>query len=215
VPHKEIAYRAVSRVDDVARATGAVNTLWIDGGELYATNTDVHGFIHNLDQQTPDWDKCGLPALVIGAGGAARSVVYGLISRGFPQIRIVNRTRERADKLAASLGGEVKVYNWDRLSEAARGCGLLVNTTTQGMKGTGAIDIDLSVMARSAVVSDIVYVPLETDLLRCARLAGLRVADGLGMLLHQAAPAFEKWFGVFPEVTPNLRAHIVTDLDKH
>lgn len=212
VPHKEVAFRTASRVDEIARATGAVNTLWIDGGELCATNTDVHGFIHSLDHQTPDWDKSGLPALVIGAGGAARSIVHGLISRDIPQIRVVNRTRERADKLAASLGGKVEVYNWDRLSEAARGCGLLVNSTTQGMKGAGAIDIDLSVLAHSAVVSDIVYVPLETDLLRRARLAGLRVADGLGMLLHQAAPAFEKWFGVLPEVTPELRALIVADL---
>jgi shikimate dehydrogenase len=215
VPHKEVAFRAASRVDDVARATKAVNTLWIDGGELCAANTDVHGFIHNLDHQAPDWDKSGLPALVTGAGGAARSVVYGLISRGIPQIRIVNRTRERADKLAASFDGKVEVYNWDRLPEAAQGCGLLVNATTQGMKGSGAIEVDIALLARSAVVSDIVYVPLETDLLRRARLAGLRVADGLGMLLHQAAPAFEKWFGVFPEVTPELRALIVADLDKH
>jgi shikimate dehydrogenase len=215
VPHKEVAFRTASCVDDVARATGAVNTLWIDGGKLCATNTDVHGFIHNLDHQTPDWERGGLPALVIGAGGAARSIVHGVISRGIPQIRIVNRTRERAHKLAASLGGMVTVYNWDRLSEAASGCGLLVNTTTQGMKGAGAIDVDISVLARSAVVNDIVYVPLETDLLRRARLAGLRVADGLGMLLHQAAPAFEKWFGVLPEVTPELRALIVADLDKH
>ncbi|MEJ2226670.1 MAG: shikimate dehydrogenase [Alphaproteobacteria bacterium] len=215
VPHKEVAFRVAGRLDEVAQAVGAVNTLWIDSGELYATNTDVHGFIHNLDHQAPDWDKSGLPALVLGAGGAARSIVYGLISRGFPQIRIVNRTRERADKLAASFGGKVDVYNWDRLSEAASGCGVLVNTTTQGMKGSGAIEIDLSALASSAVVNDIVYVPLETELLQRARQAGLRVADGLGMLLHQAAPAFQKWFGVYPEVSPELRAHIVADLDKH
>lgn len=214
VPHKEAAYRAADVLDDVARGVQAVNTLWIDGGKLYGTNTDIAGFIHNLDQQTPGWDKGGLPAVVIGAGGAARSIICGLMERGFPQVRLVNRTRERADQLAASFGDTVAVYNWERMQDAARGCGVLVNTTTQGMKGVGTLDVDLTALPASAVVSDIVYVPLETELLARARQAGLRTADGLGMLLHQAAPAFAKWFGVLPEVTPELRALVVADLNK-
>ncbi len=215
VPYKELAFSVAARRDDAAMRIGAVNMLWIEGGQLCGSNTDVHGFLRNLDESAPGWDKSGLPAAVLGAGGAARAVLGGLAERRFGEIRLINRTRERAEALAAGFGPAVRVEDWERRSEALEGCGLLVNTTTQGMTGAGPLDISLAGLASGAVVNDIVYIPLETPLLAAARAAGFRVADGLGMLLHQAVPAFEKWFGVRPEVTPELRAVIVADLDGH
>lgn len=215
VPYKELAFSVVTRRDDAATRLGAVNTLWIESGQLCGSNTDIHGFLRNLDESAPDWDKSGLPAAVLGAGGAARAVLGGLVERGFGEIRLINRTRERAETLAARFGPAVRVEDWERRSRALEGCGLLVNTTTQGMTGAGSLDISLAGLASGAVVNDIVYIPLETPLLAEARMAGFRMADGLGMLLHQAVPAFEKWFGVRPEVTPELRALIVADLEGH
>lgn len=212
VPHKEVAYRVAARRDAAADSVKAVNTLWMEGGELRGSNTDIYGFLTNLDVETPDWDKCGLPAAVLGAGGAARGILRGLLDRGFSEIRLINRTRARAEELAAVFGDKVHVHDWERRADALDGCGLLVNTTTQGMHGQPPLDIVLTALSPHAVVNDIVYVPLETDLLARARCQGLRIADGLGMLLHQAVPAFEKWFGVRPEVTPELRALIVADL---
>ena len=213
IPHKEAAFRAAARPDAAARSVGVANTLWLEDGVLCASNTDIYGFISNLDDQTPGWDKSGRPVAVLGAGGAARGIIRGLLDRGIQQICLANRSRERAEALAASLGGPVTVFDWQALDNMLISCGLLVNTTTLGMAGQPPLDIDLSGLSSpGAVVCDIVYTPLETDLLRRARGMGMRVADGLGMLLHQAVPGFEKWFGVRPEVTPELRALIVADL---
>jgi shikimate dehydrogenase len=208
VPHKEAALRAAARPDDAARSVGAANTLWFEDGVLCASNTDVYGFLRNLDDQAPGWDQCGRPAVVLGGGGAARSVVRGLLDRGFGELHLMNRTRKRAEDVARFFGERVQVFDWNERSLALDGAGLLVNTTTLGMSGT-VLDIDLAALPASALVTDVIYVPLETPLLRQARQRGLRTADGLGMLLHQAAPGFEKWFGVRPEVTPELRGLVL------
>jgi shikimate dehydrogenase len=212
VPHKEAAFRASSRADAAAQSVGAANTLWLEGGVLCASNTDIYGFTSNLDDQTPGWDKIGQPVAVLGAGGAARAIIRGLLDRGIRHIRLSNRSRERAEALAATLGGPISVFDWDNRDSMLISCGLLVNTTTLGMAGQPPLDIDIAGLSCPSVVCDIVYSPLETDLLQRARGMGMHVADGLGMLLHQAVPGFEKWFGVRPEVTPELRSLIVNDL---
>jgi shikimate dehydrogenase len=212
VPHKEAAFRAASRRDAAARSVGAANTLWLEDGVLCASNTDIYGFISNLDDRTPGWDKIGQPVAVLGAGGAARGIIRGLLDRGMPQIRLANRSRERAEALAASLGGPITIFDWDARDSMLISCGLLVNTTTLGMTGQHPLDVDIAGLSCPSVVCDIVYTPLETDLLQRARGMGMHVADGLGMLLHQAVPGFEKWFGIRPEVTPELRALVVEDL---
>jgi shikimate dehydrogenase len=214
VPHKEAAFRAARRPDAAARSVGAANTLWLDeDGELCASNTDIYGFIANLDAQAPGWDSLCLPAAVLGAGGAARGIIRGLLDRGVPHIRLANRTRERAEALAEEFGAAVSAFAWESRSDMLTDCGLLVNTTTLGMVRQPPLDIDLASLSRPGVVCDIVYIPLETELLKNARAAGFHIADGLGMLLHQAVPAFEIWFGVRPEVTPELRALIVADIE--
>jgi shikimate dehydrogenase len=215
VPHKEAAFRAAARPDAAASSVGAANTLWLEDGVLCASNTDIYGFISNLDDRTPGWDKFGLPVAVLGAGGAARGIIRGLLDRGIQQIRLANRSRERAEGLAASFGGSISVFDWEGRDSMLIGCGLLVNTTTLGMAGQPPLDLDIAGLSRPGVVCDVVYSPLETGLLRCARAAGLHVADGLGMLLHQAVPGFETWFGVRPAVTPELRALIIADLKEH
>jgi shikimate dehydrogenase len=212
VPHKEAALRAAVHADDAARSVGAANTLWLQDGALHASNTDIYGFLRNLDDRAPGWDASGKAAVVLGAGGAARGILRGLLDRGFGQIRLINRTVERAEELARFFGPAVEALAWDRRSAALEGAGLLVNTTTQGMGGA-ALDIDLRALPADAVVHDIIYVPLETPLLRQARERGLRAADGLGMLLHQAVPGFERWFGVRPEVTPELRDLIIRNIE--
>lgn len=212
VPHKEAALAAASHVDDVARSIGAANTLWLEDGALHATNTDTYGFLRNLDDLVPGWAAPEGVAVVLGAGGAARSVLRGLLDRGFADIRLVNRTKERADELARFFGGPVHSIAWESRGKALDNASLLVNTTTLGMKGAPALDIDLDALPENAVVSDLIYVPLETPLLAQARVRGLRAADGLGMLLHQAAPGFEKWFGIRPEVTPELRDLVLRDI---
>jgi shikimate dehydrogenase len=212
VPHKEAAFRAAARPDAAARSVLAANTLWLEDGVLCASNTDIYGFLTNLDDQAPGWDKLGLPAAVLGAGGAARGVIRGLLDRGIAEIRLVNRTRERAEALVAGFGEAVRTFEWGTRSRMLANCGLLVNTTMLGMTGQPPLDIDLAAMPAQAVVSDIVYSPLETPLLRDARARWLRTVDGLGMLLHQAVPGFEKWFGVRPRVTAELRDLIIADL---
>lgn len=213
VPHKEAAYRIAAKHDEMAESVKATNTLWLEKGVLWASNTDIYGFVHNLDDQVPGWDKIGLPAAVLGAGGAARGILQGLFDRGFQHVRIANRTRERAEELASEFGSKISVFAWENRSNMLANCGLLVNTTKLGMIGSEPLDVDLSELSRPGVVCDIVYSPLETELLRNARASGFHIADGLGMLLHQAVPGFEKWFGVRPEVTPELRALVVADLD--
>jgi shikimate dehydrogenase len=213
LPHKEAAL-AASEPDDRARAVGASNTLWLDGGRLLSTNTDVEGFTNNLDAAVPDWDRRLAEAVVLGAGGSARAVIYGLIERGFTRIHIVNRTFDRAQALRERFGAEVQPANWSALPHLLTRAGLLVNTTSLGMMGQPRLDIDLAPLPGEAVVADLVYAPLETELLAAARARGLATADGLGMLLHQAVRGFSLWFGVRPEVTPELRALVEADLAK-
>ena len=210
VPHKEAAFAAVAEMDAAARAIGAVNTLWIEDGKLVGGNTDVLGFLANLDGAVENWDKNPGGAIVLGAGGAARAVLFALIERGFAPIYLVNRTIERAENLAARFGkATVRPAGWSDVGGLLHDATLLVNTTTLGMKGTPSPDIDLAALPDRAVVTDIVYVPLETPLLAAAKGRGLRTVDGLGMLLHQAAPGFARWFGKRPKVTPALRAAIL------
>jgi len=211
VPHKEAAL-AVSEPDERARAVGAANTLWLDGGRLRATNTDVEGFIANLDATAPGWDRGVGSALVLGAGGAARAVVFGLLERGIGRIRLVNRTAERAAALRAKFGERVEPAVWGDRDGLLAEAGLLVNTTSLGMAGQPPLTIELNRLPAGAVVSDLVYAPLETALLTAAKARGLRAVDGLGMLLHQAGGGFQRWFGVRPQVTKALRALVEADL---
>lgn len=210
VPHKE-AVLALTAPDERARAVGAANTLWYDDGTLRSTNTDVEGFLANLDSATPGWDRGLENAVVLGAGGGARAVIFALLAREVQRIHVVNRTIERAKALQKQFGARVKPATWDEITGLLGGAGLLVNTTTLGMAGQPPLEINLRCPA-SLVVADLVYTPLETKLLAVARDRGLRTADGLGMLLHQAVRGFQLWFGVKPEVTPELRALVEADL---
>ena len=207
VPHKIEAYRLCERRDAAAEAIGAVNTVWLEGGKLAGSNTDAFGFLANLDSEAPGWDRGG-PAVVIGAGGAARAIVWVLRERGFEDIRIVNRTKGRAEKLAAAFP-PASGHGFEALNGVLEGAHFVVNSSTLGMKGAPPLTINLSNVVPDATVCDIVYSPLETDLLSQARGRGLRAVDGLGMLLHQAVPGFEIWFGVRPEVTPELREAVL------
>lgn len=211
IPHKEMAFRLVEKLDEAAQAIGAVNTLWLENGVLHGANTDAHGFAANLDEHAPEWPQAGV-AVVLGAGGAARAVVHALKSRGLREIRIVNRTLGRAVELASHFGDGVSAHSFDTAEQLLGDAGLLVNTTSVGMQGNAQLPVDPARLPRHAIVTDIVYVPLETPLLAAARANGLQTVDGLGMLLHQAAPGFERWFGVRPEVTADLRATIVAGL---
>jgi shikimate dehydrogenase len=210
VPHKEAVVALVDELDSAARRIGAVNTIVVGaGGKLEGRNTDAFGFIENLRHGAPGWNAKSGPAVVLGSGGAARAVCAALVDAGVPELRLVNRTRERAERLAQAIGGPVKVTPWPDRARALDGAGLLVNTTTLGMEGAGALEIDLARLPPAAVVTDIVYVPLETPLLKAAAARGHMVVDGLGMLLHQARPGFAEWFGPMPEVTAELRAFVL------
>ena len=208
VPHKETAFAAATRRDPAAEATGALNTLWLEDGKLVGANTDPVGFLANLDETIPGWDRTPGPAVVLGAGGAARAIVWALITRGFGPVHVVNRDPARPRSLARQLGDSVKPARWPDVPSLLIGARILVNTTTLGMDGQPPLKIDLAPLPNDAVVNDIVYVPLETELLAAARARKLRVAGGLGMLLHQAVPGFEHWFGKRPKVTPALRAAV-------
>ena len=212
IPHKERAL-ALSTPDERARAVGAANTLFFRDGELCSTNTDVEGFINNLDASAPGWDKAS-DALVLGAGGAARAVVFGLLDRGIKHVHLANRTVDRAKALADQFGASVHPVTLDKVGELLPRAGLLVNTTSLGMHGQPRLEIDVGLLPDNAVVSDLVYVPLKTELLAAAQARGLKSADGLGMLLHQAVRGFELWFGQRPQVTSELRALVEADL-KH
>jgi shikimate dehydrogenase len=212
VPHKEAAL-AASEPDDRARAVGAANTLWYDDDTLRSTNTDVEGFLANLDVAAPGWDRGLETAVVLGAGGGARAVVFALLQREVGRVYVINRTRERAQALKKKFGGRLHLAGWHETTGLLGGAGILVNTTTLGMVGQPPLEINLRCPA-SLVVADLVYAPLETGLLAAARARGLRTADGLGMLLHQAVRGFQLWFGVRPEVTPELRAMVEADLLK-
>ncbi|MCS0495127.1 shikimate dehydrogenase [Ancylobacter sp. MQZ15Z-1] len=212
VPHKEAAFRAARELDPVAVALGAVNTLWLEDGRLCGANTDVHGFLANLDAAQPDWTRALGEAVVLGAGGAARGIIHGLLSRGLDRVVVANRTFARAEAMGAHFGPRVLPVEWRDMPARLAGCRLLVNTTSLGMKGQPPLDIDLSPLSPAALVTDIVYVPLVTPLLATARAQGLATVDGLGMLLHQAVPGFERWFGVRPQVTSELRELVLADL---
>ena len=210
LPHKEHAL-ALSTPDERARAVGAANTLWFSDGELRSTNTDVEGFINNLDARAPGWNGCE-DALVLGAGGAARAVMFGLLDRGIKRVHLANRTVQRARALADQFGASVLPVAWEAIGDLLPRAGLLVNTTSLGMKGQPALELDVTRLPPGAAVADLVYVPLDTPLLAASRARGLKTADGLGMLLHQAVRGFELWFGSRPEVTPELRALVEADL---
>jgi shikimate dehydrogenase len=210
VPHKEAAL-ALSEPDDRARAVGAANTLWYDDDTLRSTNTDVEGFLANLDVAAPGWDRGLETAVVLGAGGGARAGVFALLQREVGRVYVINRTRDRAQALKKKFGARVHLAGWNETTGLLGGAGILVNTTTLGMVGQPPLEINLRCPA-SLVVADLVYAPLETGLLASARARGLRTADGLGMLLHQAVRGFQLWFGVRPDVTPELRAMVEVDL---
>ena len=210
IPHKERAL-ALSKPDARAQAVGAANTLWYEGDELRSTNTDIEGFIDNLDACAPGWDGIE-DAMVLGAGGSSRAVVFGLIERGVRNIHLANRTNARANALAQQFGAAVRPVAWESVADLLPRTRLLVNTTSLGMVGQPELKIDTGQLPPQAVVADLVYVPLDTPLLSSARARGLRTADGLGMLLHQAVRGFELWFGRRPSVTAELRALVEADL---
>jgi shikimate dehydrogenase len=213
LPHKEEALRAVDAAEPSAVRAGGVNTIVIDPrGNIVGSSTDGFGFIAALSAAAPRFDPAQAPAVVLGAGGAARAIVAALLDRGAREVRLVNRTPERATKLAQELGGDVCGIAWDKRGEALAGAGLLVNATSLGMEGQPALELPLDALPTEAVVNDIVYVPLETPLLAAARARGNRCVDGLGMLLHQARPGFEAWFGVKPEVDDGLRQAVLATL---
>jgi len=213
MPHKDVAL-AMSEPDERARTVGAANTLWVDNGRLRSTNTDVEGFIGALDANAPGWDRSTDTAVVLGAGGASRAVVFGLIERGIKTIHVVNRTAAKAEAAKARFGSAVHPATWEDVPRLLKGAKLLINASSLGMKGQPELKIDLSPMAANAVVADIVYVPLKTKLLEAAAQRGFKTSDGLDMLLYQAVRGFTLWFGIKPEVTKELRDMLAADVMK-
>lgn len=213
VPHKEAAFAAVDAREPVAETLGALNTIWLEDRRLIGASTDGYGFLANLDQAAKGWDANPGAAAVLGAGGSARAIAWALMSRGFSPIHVVNRTPARAKALAARFGPDIRPARWPELPGILPSVRLLVNTTSLGMEGQPDLRVDVSVLNDEALVNDLVYSPLETTLLASARARGLTAVDGLGMLLHQAVPGFEHWFGVRPDVTPELRAAVLATLD--
>ncbi|MEM6383317.1 MAG: shikimate dehydrogenase [Pseudomonadota bacterium] len=221
IPHKQVAFDACHTLDERASRLGAVNTLWLEAGALRGTSTDGAGFMAHLVATAPQWRQHAhaAAALVLGAGGAARAIVEALAEAGVETIIIANRTAERAHQIATHFAEYHPQHTFKPVDLATAGdflptVGLLVNTTSMGMAGHPALDLDLATLPEKATVYDIVYTPLETPLLADARALGLVPVDGLGMLLHQAAPAFERWFGILPEVTDELRQMVIDDLNR-
>jgi shikimate dehydrogenase len=207
IPHKEAAMAAMDHVDPVARRIGAMNCVVVGpDGSLSGFNNDGYGYIESLRQEHPGWRADAGPVVVIGAGGGARAVVSALCDAGAPEVRLVNRTQQRAERLAADYGTPVRAHRWEDRNAALSGAAMLVNTTSLGMDGQAQLDLKLDQLPEHALVSDIIYIPRETPLLAQARLRGNPVSNGLGMLIHQARPAFKAWFGILPVVTPKLRA---------
>jgi len=214
LPHKQAAYAAAARKTPAARAVMAANTLWFEGGQLTAHNTDGVAFLAHLRACAPRFDASSNAVSILGAGGAARAIMHALLRSGVGEVRIFNRTRERADHVARHFGARCKAYDWCERADRSREVGALINATSLGMKGgPGALEVDLTQLADDCVVADVVYVPLITPLLAAARARGLPIVDGLGMLLHQAVPGFRQWFGVLPEVDEELRGLLVKDIE--
>ena len=214
VPHKEAVMALVDEISDAGRAVGAVNTLWRENGRIVADNSDVGGFLAHLDATVPGWQDRVDTVLVLGAGGAARGICYGLKSRGVARILVVNRSPERAAELVTALGHPLEAGDWAKRDSLVGEADLIVNTTALGMQGKPPLEIDLAALRPGTIVDDIVYVPLKTTLLAEAERRGGVPVDGLGMLLHQAVPGFARWFGVTPQVTPALRFLIEADILK-
>lgn len=214
VPLKEIAFAVADHRDPSALAVKAANTIWIENGKIHAANTDTYGFMTHLGLEAPGWQNPDKPVVLLGGGGAARAICHGFLEAGVSEIIILNRTKERAEKLADDFQdrGNVRAGDWVDRTRCCEWASVIVNTTTLGMKGEGDLEIDFFSADPDCVVCDIVYVPLETKLLAEARRYGLKTVDGLGMLLHQAVPGFERWFGVRPEVTPELRQLVLDDI---
>jgi shikimate dehydrogenase len=215
VPHKEAMLKLVDHASEAARAIGAVNTLWREGAQICGDNTDVSGFLAHLDATAPGWDTRVGTALILGAGGAARGIAFGLKGRGIGRIILANRSRDRADELAAALGKPVQAADWARRDALVGEADLVINSTALGMHGQPPLEINLAHLRPGTIVDDIVYVPLKTPLLIEAQRRGGVPVDGLGMLLHQAVPGFARWFGVTPTVTPALRARLEADILGH
>ena len=215
LPHKEAAATIVDTMDSVASRIGAVNTIVVGAdGNLAGSNTDGYGFIENLKSSAPEWTADNKSAVILGAGGAARAIISALLDAGVKELRLVNRTLSRAESLKDDIGGAIIVVPWADRTKALEGAGLLVNTTTLGMTDEEPLEIDLSPLPAKAVVTDIVYAPLTTPLLKDAAGRGNLTVDGLGMLLHQARPGFDQWFGAEPVVTDALRAHVLEGLER-
>jgi shikimate dehydrogenase len=209
IPHKEAVLAIVDKVDPLARRIGAVNTVVVaPDGSLEGRNTDAFGFVESIRETQPAWRADRSPIVVLGAGGGARAVLVGLIDQGARDIRLLNRTSARAETLAHELGDPIKALPWDEREAALDGAAMLVNTTNQGMVGEPPLELPLDKLPQSALVSDIVYIPRETPLLAAARKRGNPTVNGAGMLVHQARAAFHAWFGIMPEVTPELRAMV-------
>jgi shikimate dehydrogenase len=212
LPHKEGALRAAAEATAAARVVGAANTLWYEAGRLVADNTDGAGFLAHARAQLTDFPRPDRPVSVLGAGGAARAIIAALLAAGVPQVSVSNRTRARAEQVASHFGTGVTVHAWEERGRRSRGAAALINATSLGMQGGAPLDFDVAVLDADCIVADIVYVPLTTPLIAAARARGLATIDGLGMLMHQAVPGFERWFGVRPQVTEELRALLVVDI---
>ena len=213
LPHKEAVYAAADETLPAARAAGAANTLWFEKDRLIADNTDAAGYLDSLLAAVPGLDLAGKTVAILGAGGAARGIIFALLGAGVGAVHVFNRTHARADTVAAYFGAKVHAHDWVKRVAGSRDADLIVNTTVLGLAGGAPLDMDVSQLKDTCIVSDIVYVPLETPLLAAGRARGLRTVDGLDMLLHQAVPGFETWFGVRPEVTAELRALLVRDIE--
>lgn len=215
LPHKEVALNLCQETDGLARAIGAVNTISERSGKLYGTNTDVFGFVENLRESLPDFDFRSGPALLLGAGGAARAVMHALLLQGCPQIRVSNRTLTRALDMQhkAMDPKRVKIFAWEERHEALSDAALVVNATHLGMQGQTPLELYLAKMPARTVVYDVVYTPLKTDLILLAQRRGNPVVTGLGMLLHQARPAFQSWFGILPDLDSDLRGLLESRLE--
>lgn len=213
IPHKVAAMALMDRVDPLAARIGAINTIVVEAdGTLVGYNNDAYGYIQSLLDAQPGWRADDGPITVLGAGGAARAILVALAERGAKEIRLCNRSLDKAEALASEFGAPIRAVPWEQRADALDGCALLINTTSLGMKGQDPLELSLEKLPSHALVSDIIYVPLETPLLAAARQRGNPTVNGLGMLLNQARPAFERWFGVMPEITPELRRSIEATL---